>query len=111
MRRFVRSLIQNATVTSTERSAALKLDPVLMRAMEVRPFEDVEIVNAASGVRFSAWVEEGASGEVRVPQMRAGELITIISHGFLHDGQTLAHKVRVVMAGPKNEVVSIGEQS
>ena len=59
MRRFVRSLIHNATVTSAEHSAALKLDPVLMRAMEVRAFEDVEIVNAATGARSSAWVEEG----------------------------------------------------
>ncbi|HEX7419474.1 MAG TPA: hypothetical protein VF505_06285 [Thermoanaerobaculia bacterium] len=41
----------------------------------------------------------------------AGDVITVISHGFLHDGQTLAHKARVVTAGPKNEVVSIGEQS
>jgi aspartate 1-decarboxylase len=111
MRRFVRSVIQNATVTSAENSVALKLDPVLMRAMEVRAFEEVEIVNVVTGARLSTWVEEGAAGEVRVPQMRAGDVITIISHGFLHDGQTLAHKVRVVTAGPKNEVVSIGEQS
>jgi hypothetical protein len=47
MRRFVRSLIQNATVTSAERSVALKLDPVLMRAMEVRAFEEVEVVYRA----------------------------------------------------------------
>jgi aspartate 1-decarboxylase len=111
MRRFVRSLIQNATVTSAERSVALKLDPVLMRAMEVSAFEEVEIVNAATGARLSAWVEEGASGEVRLPQMRAGDVITIVSHGFLHDGQTLGHKVRVVTVGPKNDVVSIGELS
>jgi Aspartate decarboxylase len=79
MRRFVRSLIHNATVTSAEHSAALKLDPVLMRAMEVRAFEDVEIVNVATGARSSAWVEEGAPGRVRVPQMRAGDIITVIS--------------------------------
>jgi len=111
MRRFVRSVIQNATVTSAERSVALRLDPMLMRAMEVRAFEDVEIVNIATGARFSAWVEEGAAAEVRVPQTRVGDVITIVSHGFLHDGQTVGHKVRVVTVGPKNEVVSIGEMS
>ncbi len=102
MRRFVRSLIQNATATSAERSVALKLDPVLMRAMEVRAFEEVEVVNAATGARLSAWVEDGEPGEVRVPHMHAGDVITVISHRFLHDGQTLAHKARVVTAGPKN---------
>jgi len=109
MRRFVRAVIQNATVTAAERSVALRLDPVLMRAMEVRPFEEVEIVNVATGARFSTWVEDGAGGEVRVAQTRAGEVITIVSHGLLHDGQTLAHKVRVVTVGPKNEVLSIVE--
>ena len=111
MRRFVRSMIQNATVTNAERSSALKLDPVLMRAMELRAFEDVEIVNVATGARFSTWVEEGASGEVRVSQASVGDVVTIVSHGLLHDGQTIGHKVRIVMAGPKNEVVSIGEMS
>lgn len=109
MRRFVRSVIQNATVTASEASAAIKLDPVLMRAMEVRPFEGVEIVNVATGARFSTWVEEGSSGSVAGANVQAGDLITIISSGWLHDGQTLAHKARVITLDASNTILSITE--
>ncbi|HSP13690.1 MAG TPA: aspartate 1-decarboxylase [Thermoanaerobaculia bacterium] len=109
IRRLVRSVIRNARVTATNDSPSLRLDRVLMNAMEVRAFEEVEIVNEATGVRCTTWVEEGGGGEVRIPHMPVGDTVTIISLGLLHDGQTLAHKARVVTVGPKNEVVSIAE--
>jgi aspartate 1-decarboxylase len=89
--------------------SSLRLDRVLMNAMEVRAFEEVEIVNEATGARHATWVEESESGEVRVPHMRCGDKVTILSMGLLHDGQTVAHKPRVIMVGPKNEIVSIAE--
>lgn len=110
IRRFVRSVIQNATVTGGAPSSSLRLDAILMRAMEIRSFEEVEITNVATGARFVTWVEEGAAGEVRAPHVRAGDVITIISSGLLHDGQTLGHKARVVNVSAKNEVISIEER-
>jgi aspartate 1-decarboxylase len=109
MRKVVRSVIRGATVTAANDGPPLRLDRVLMNAMEVRAFEEVEIVNEATGVRYATWVEEGDSGEIRVPHMRSGDKVTILSMGLLHDGQTLAHKVRVITLGPKNEIVSIAE--
>ena len=110
IRRFVRSVIQKATVTNGEAASSLRLDPILMRAMEIRAFEEVEITNVATGARFMTWVEEGAPGEVRAPHVRSGDVITIISSGLLHDGQTLAHKARVVNVDERNIVVSIEEK-
>lgn len=109
IRRFVRSLIRNATVTGAMDSAALRLDPVLMRAMEVRSFEEVEVVNVATGARFTSWIEEGSAGEVRVAHVRAGDVVTILSHGLLHDGQTLAHKAKIVVVNAQNQVVTLTE--
>jgi aspartate 1-decarboxylase len=109
MRRLVRSVIRGATVTAANGAPSLRLDRVLMNAMEVRAFEEVEVVNEATGARHATWVEEGEGGELRVPHMRAGDRVTIASLGLLHDGQTVAHKVRMVMVGPKNEIVSIAE--
>lgn len=111
MRRFVRSLIQSATVTASGSPAALQLDPVLMRAMEVRPFEEVDVINVGSGARFSTWVEEGGSGVVACAGVRAGDRITIVSAGWLHDGQTLAHKPRVITVDASNCVLSISEST
>jgi aspartate 1-decarboxylase len=116
IRRFVRGVIHNATVTHADPSwpVSLRIDPVLLRAIEVLPLEEVEIVNTATGERFTTWAQEGAAGEVRVHggtshHVRAGDVISIVSHGLLHDGQTLAHRARVVTLGAANAIVSITE--
>jgi len=109
IRRLVRSVLRNATVTAANDSPALRLDRVLMNAMEVRAFEEVDVVNNATGARYTTWIEEGETREVRAPYMRQGDVVTILSTGLLHDGQTLAHKVRMVTVGAKNELISITE--
>ena len=110
IRRLVRSVLANATVTAANDAPSLRLDRVLMNAMEVRAFEEVDVVNNATGARYTTWVEAGGSGEVRVPHVRAGDVVTILSTGLLHDGQTLAHKARVVTVGASNELISIDER-
>ncbi|HSP35326.1 MAG TPA: aspartate 1-decarboxylase [Thermoanaerobaculia bacterium] len=110
IRRLLRSVIRNATVTATHDAPSLRLDRVLMNAMEVRAFEEIDVINNSTGARYTTWVEEGQSGEVRVAHVRAGDVVTILSSGLLHDGQTLAHKARVVTVSMKNELISIDEQ-
>ncbi len=111
MRSLLRSIIQNATVTHAD-SVSLRLDPLLLRAAELLPLEQVEVVNVATGERFTTFVESAAegSGEVRVHgHARVGDAISILCWGFLHDGQTLAHRAKVVTVDGKNKVVSLLE--
>ena len=118
IRSFVRSVIHNATVTSSDAAwpASLRLDAVLLRAAEILPLEEVEVINLATGERFRTWAEsaEEGSGEVRVHggikhPVRAGDTISIVVYGLLHDGQTIGHRARVVTLDVKNEVVAIVE--
>ena len=110
MRRLVRAAIRNATVTRGE-GVSLRIDPILLRAANILPLEEVEIVNHASGERFTTFVEPAAegSGEVAV-RMRGGDVVSIVSWGWLHDGQTLGHRATLVTLGAGNEVTVI-EQS
>ena len=119
IRRFVRAVIHNATVTyaGAELPVSLRIDPVLLRSADVRAFEEVEIVNRATGGRWRSWAEPAAegSGEVRVQSgsehhVRTGDIVTIVSYGLLHDGQTLAHKAKVLTLDPQNRVVSLSEE-
>ena len=119
IRRFVRSVIHNATVTHTDGPwpASIRIDPVLLRSADLRPFEEVEIVNTATGVRWQSWAVPAAegSGEVRVQSgearhARTGDIVTILSYGLLHDGQTLGHKAKVLTLDPANRVVSLVEE-
>jgi len=108
MRRLVRAAIQNATVTRSE-GLTLRIDPVLLRAANILPLEEVEIVHHATGERFTTFAEAGASGEVCAPRMRAGDTISIVSWGTMHDGQTLAHTATIVTLGAGNEVLAIAQ--
>jgi aspartate 1-decarboxylase len=109
MRRLVRAAIRNATVTRGD-AVSLHLDPILLRAANVLPLEEVEIVNHATGERVTTFAEEGGAGEVVVPRMRSGDVVSIVSWGLLHDGQTLSHKATIVTLDATNGVFSIAER-
>lgn len=108
MRRLVRAAIRNATVTAAE-SLTLRLDPVILRAANILPLEEVELVNQSSGERMTTFAEVGGSGEVTAPRTRAGDAISIVAWGTMHDGQTLAHTAKLVTLGDGNMVLSIEE--
>jgi aspartate 1-decarboxylase len=109
---LARAIIREVTVTHGDVRDALRVDAVLLRAADVRPFEEVEIVNLATGARFRTWIEEAAeaSGEVHAPGARAGDRITIVAYTMLHEGQTLGHKVRVVTVNEKNAPIAVEER-
>jgi aspartate 1-decarboxylase len=69
----------------------------------------VELVHHATGERFTTFVQAGTegSGEVRVHRIRAGDVVTILSWAWLHDGQTLGHRVTIVTVDASNTVVSL----
>lgn len=108
MRRLVRAAIRNATVTRSE-GLTLRIDPVLLRAADILPLEEVEIVHHATAQRFVTFAEEGAAGEVSVPRVRVGDTISIVSWGTMHDGQTLAHRAKLVTLDASNGIVALVE--
>ena len=108
IRRLVRSVIHDARVTHVG-SAALQIDAYVLRAAEILPFEEVEIVNETTGAHVRTWIEAAAegSGEVRMHSgAKPGDIITIFCCGMLHEGQTLDHKPRVIRLDPQNRLLS-----
>ncbi len=108
MRRLVRAAIRNATVTRSEGLTA-KLDPVLLQAADILPLEEVEIVHHATAQSFVTFAEAGAAGEVSVPRVRVGDVVSIVSWGTMHDGQTLAHRAKLVTLDASNRIVALVE--
>ena len=108
MRRLVRAAIQNATVTSGD-GLTLRLDPVILRAANILPLEEVELVHHATGERLTTFAEVGGSGEVTAPRFRQGDTISIVSWGVMHDGQTLNHVALIVTLDAANAVVAVRE--
>jgi aspartate 1-decarboxylase len=105
MRRLVRAAIRNATVTRSE-GVTLKIDPLILTAANILPLEEVEVVDHATGERVTTFAEVGAAGEVCAPRMRAGDVVSVLSWGTMHDGQTLNHTARLVTLDASNRVVA-----
>lgn len=112
MRRLVRAVIRGGTASGGP-GATLRADVLVLRAANILPLEEVEVVHHATGARIVTFAEAAAegSGELSAPGVRAGDAVTILSWGLLHDGQTLAHKALVVTVDGGNRVVEIGENS
>jgi aspartate 1-decarboxylase len=110
MRRLVRAAIQNATVTRGE-GLTLRIDPVILRAADILPLEEVELVHHATGSHVTTFAEaaEEGSGAVIAPHARSGDTISIIAWGVLHDGQTLAHRAKLITLDAANRVVALVE--
>lgn len=109
MRRLIRAAIRNATVTRGE-GQSLRIDPVILRAANILPLEEVEVVHHATGERTIAFAENGADGEIVVPHARSGDAVSILSWGLLHDGQTLAHRAKLVTLDASNRIVALTEE-
>lgn len=118
MRSFLRAAIHNATVTraSAHWPVSLRIDPILIRAAELRAFEQVEVVSLGTGERFTTFIEEAGegSGEVMVHggeqhHVRTGDVISILSWGLLHDGQILTHRAKLIELDASNRIVALLE--
>jgi aspartate 1-decarboxylase len=110
MRRLIRAIVRNATASAGEgltRGLTLRLDPVILNAANILSLEEVEVVNHFSGERLVTFAEAGAPGEASAPRVRAGDTISILSWGLLHDGQTLAHRATIVTLDGENRVVAV----
>ena len=108
MRRLVRAAIRNATVTRGE-GLTLRIDPLVLAAANVLPLEEVEVVSHATGERFTTFAEAGSAGEVAFGRVRAGDVVSIVSWGVMHDGQTLAHHAKLATLDGANQVVALEE--
>jgi aspartate 1-decarboxylase len=120
IRRLVRSVIRNARVTHTEIGGdpGLFVDPHLLAAADIRDYEEVEIVNLATGDRFTTYVVPGEAGSGAVSglagihhPLRVGDTIAIISSALLHEGQILDHRARVVDVDEENRVLNLVEEA
>jgi aspartate 1-decarboxylase len=116
---FVKALkgkIHRATVTDAklDYSGSIGIDPVLMRAAGIRPYEAVLIANVNNGNRFETYAVEAREGSGDVIIMGAaaklagtGDLVIIINFGYFSPEELSTHKPKVVIVDAQNKVKSI----
>jgi len=119
LRKVCRAKIHRATVTSTDLhyEGSITLDTDLIRAVDIAPYELVQVVNVNNGSRLETYVipAEAGSGTVMLngPAARRGEpgdKIIIISYGLVTDDEAAGgRKPRVAIVDEQNRIVKIAE--
>jgi aspartate 1-decarboxylase len=115
---MLKSKIHRATVTHADidYEGSLTLDPNLLDAADILPYEEVHVWNVTRGTRFHtyAMVGERGSGIVCVNGAaahlaRPGDLIIVATFAELEEAAAREHVPRIVLVDPGNRVVSRSE--
>jgi len=113
---MLKSKIHRATVTEADLNYAgsLTLDPDLMEAADMLPYERVQILNINNGARFETYIITGQRGSGTVclngpaaRQGQKGDVIIALTYCQLSQEAAKAHAPKVVHVDPQNRILSI----
>jgi aspartate 1-decarboxylase len=117
MRRILlKAKIHGATVTETNLNyeGSLVLDESLMKAVDMIPYEQVEVYSISNGERFSTYLVKGEkdSGLVgilgaAVHKVKKGDKLIIASYALLDDDEIEFFMPRIVILDEKNRIKEI----
>lgn len=90
--------------TDLDYEGSLSLDPELMAAADLYPFEEIDVANLSNGARFSTYVIEGETGDCRLNGAAArlgerGDLLIILAYDLVAEQAAADWKPKIVLAG------------
>ena len=114
MRMMLKSKVHRARVTGAnlDYEGSITLDPVLMEAADILPYEQVHILDIDNGARLLTYAIEGPrnSGVVCINGAAArlvhrGDTVIILTYGPVEEERTRAHKPRLVYVDERNGIL------
>lgn len=117
-RRMCKGKIHRATVTQADLNyvGSVTLDPLLMKAADIFPYEMVQITSLANGVVWHTYAIEGQPGWGTVclngPPARhfqPGDMVIILSLGYASSEELVQFTPKVVYVDPNNHIVRVEE--
>lgn len=113
-RAMLKSKIHRATVTgaNVDYEGSITLDPLLMEAADILPYEQVHVLDVNNGSRLVTYAIEGrrGSGEVIVNGAAArlvgqGDLVIIITYRDVPEAEARRHRPALVYVDANNRIV------
>lgn len=108
---MLKSKLHRATVTDADLNyeGSISIDPALMDAAQLLPFERVEVYNCNNGARFATYVIKGKTGDICLNGAAArcvhkGDLVIIASYCEVTQEEALGHQPTLVLLGPGNQM-------
>jgi aspartate 1-decarboxylase len=113
---MLKSKIHRATVTGADVNyeGSITLDPALMEAADILPYEQVHVVDVNNGARLVTYAIEGprGAGEVVLNGAAArlvnpGDIVIVLSYASLDAGELRDHQPTLVYVDGSNEITRV----
>ena len=119
MRTMLKSKIHRAHVTgaNVDYEGSITLDPELMDASDILPFEQVHVLDITNGARLQTYAIEGprGSGEVVINGAAArmvgeGDLVIVLTYHTVSEEDARSLRPRLVYVDGANRIKRVGSE-
>ncbi|HSN75847.1 MAG TPA: aspartate 1-decarboxylase [Anaerolineae bacterium] len=113
LRQMLLGKIHRAVVTGADVNyvGSITVDPVLLDAASILPYERVQVVDVENGARLETYTIPGApgKGEIQLNGAAArlvavGDHVIIMAYVMMSDEEAAAHRPKVVLVGEGNTI-------
>jgi aspartate 1-decarboxylase len=113
MRTMLKGKIHRATVTDADVNyeGSIAVDPLLMEAADILPFEQVQVLDIDNGARLTTYAIEGrrGSGDIAINGAAAhlvhvGDRVIILTYTELDEEAARHHQPRLVYPDERNRI-------
>jgi aspartate 1-decarboxylase len=113
---FVKSKIHKATVTQTDLQyeGSITLDPKLMAAADILPYEQVHVLNLNNGNRLETYAIKGKSNSgvvclngAAARHAEKGDQVIVLTYESFPKAPPAGYEPRVVLVTPKNKISKV----
>ncbi len=117
MRTVLKSKIHRATVTQADLNyeGSITIDPMLMDAADILPFEQVHVLDVNNGNRLTTYAIEGEreSGQICINGAAArlvspGDVVIILTYNSVTDAEAREMQPSLVYVDDRNRIVRTG---
>jgi aspartate 1-decarboxylase len=117
MRTVLKSKIHRATVTQADLhyEGSITIDPTLMDAADILPFEQVHVLDVNNGTRLTTYAIEGErdSGQICINGAAAhlvdpGDVVIILTYKSATDAEARSVEPTLVYVDGRNRIARIG---
>lgn len=113
MRTMLKSKIHRARVTDSniDYEGSVSIDPILLDAADILPFEQVHVLDVNNGARFTTYAITGSSGEICLNGAAArlvnrGDTVIILTYCQVKEKDARQHAPKLVYVNENNAITS-----
>ena len=119
MRTMLKSKRHRATVTGADINyeGSITLDPILMEAADILPYEQVHVLDVDNGARLTTYAIEGArgSGEVCINGAAArlvqqGDIVIVVTYEDVPEDRLATHRPSLVYVDQDNRITRTSDE-